>query len=219
MEKANVLIVSEDAEFANALVQSWQRSSCTPEFAVSSASAAPEFPESTVAVIDGLEMLAHWPGEVPLAIAVTRDEPLPQVATGVRRVVQIRRSTGWADVAAALASETVLRMGALQRVMNVEHQLRESERFAALGRFIAGVRHALGNALTCVLGNSELVLLETGSGLRDEVRGQLETIHAMSLKIHETLQRLSSLDMEMQMTERQVRRENLRISAEAVEPQ
>jgi signal transduction histidine kinase len=219
LEKARVLIVSEDAEFANALVQSWQRSSCTPEFAVSSVSASPEFPESTIAVIDGLETLTHWSSEVPLAIAVTRDEPLPQVATAVHRVIQIRRSTGWADIAAALASETVLRMGALQRVMNVEHQLRESERYAALGRFIAGERHGLGNALTCVLGNSELVLLELDSGLRDEARGQLETIHAMSLKIHETLQRLSSLDMEMQLAERQAQRENLRIPAKAVAPQ
>jgi signal transduction histidine kinase len=124
--------------------------------------------------------------------------------------VQIRRSAGWADIAAALTKEIVLCAQAQRRVVEVENQLRESERFAALGRFIAEARHGLANALTSVLGNSELVLLETESGLTAEVRGQLKTIHSMSLKIHETLQGLSSLDREMQMMERRAEQEALR---------
>jgi signal transduction histidine kinase len=217
--KARVVIVSDDAEFANALVQSWHRSSCMPEFALSSVHGSVDFPESTVAVIDGSETLAQLAGDASLAIAVTGDEQLPELGDMLRRVVQIRRIAGWADIAAMLASETVLRIGAVQRMAEVERRLRESERFAAMGHFIAEARHGLGNALTCVLGNSELALLDSGSGLREETRGQLETIHAMSLKIHETLQRLSSLDMEMQLAERQAERETLRISAKAVAPQ
>lgn len=208
MEKATVLIVSDDAEFVDSIVQSWNRSSCLPEFVVSPNHDA-EFPGCTVAVLDGPDGRSPLASDVVLTIAVTGSEALPNVADAGRRLLQIRRSTGWADVVAVLASETVLRVDAQQRAAEAEQGLRESERFTALGRFIAEARHGLGNALTSVLGNSELVLLETESGLRDEVRAQLETIHAMSLKIHETLQGLSSLDREMQMAERQAEREML----------
>jgi hypothetical protein len=51
--------------------------------------------------------------------------------------------------------------------------------------------------------------------MRDEVRAQLETIHAMSLKMHETLHRLSSLEMEMRVSERQAERDILRKPAGA----
>ena len=60
--------------------------------------------------------------------------------------------------------------------------MRELEHFAALGRFICEARHGLANALTSVLGNSELLLLDS-KGSCSEVRRQLETIHAMSLRI------------------------------------
>jgi signal transduction histidine kinase len=166
-------------------------------------------------VVDGAEALSHLAGDVLLAIAVTGDEPLPTVGDRVGRLVQIRHNAGWADIAAALTYEIVLRAQAQRRVVEVENRLRESERFVALGRFIVEARHGLANALTGVLGNSELVLLETKSGLRDEVRGQLETIHSMSLKIHETLQKLSSLDREMQMTERRAERKASLEPAEA----
>lgn len=214
MEQARVLIVSDEAEFVNSLVQSWQRSSSKPEYSVSSMRGNDEFPESSVAVIDGSDptaanhVLARLSAKVPLAIAITGDQPLSNPGSAVSRVMQIGLSAGCVDVVAALAYETVLRVGAMQQVAEVENRLKESQRFAALGHFIADARHGLGNALTCVLGNSELVLLETaGTELRCEVRGQMETIHAMSLKIHETLHRLSSLDMEMQVAERQARRE------------
>lgn len=80
---------------------------------------------------------------------------------------------------------------------------------------IAETRHGLGNALTSVLGHSELLLLEPDTGLRDDARTQLQTIHAMSMKMLETLRRLSSLDMEMQAAEQQSDRSTLCESATA----
>lgn len=210
MEQSGILVVSDDSEFVNSLVQSWNRLRNVPEFTVSGVQGSAKLAESAVAVTDGPEALARLSGDVLLAIAITGDEPLPDVGGAARRVVQIRRSAGWADHAAALAHETMLRVEALQHVVEVERRLRESERFAALGRFISESRHGLGNALTSVLGNSELLMMDLNTELRDEVRGQLETIHTMSLKIHETLQRLSSLDMEMQVAERQAERDTLR---------
>ena len=117
----------------------------------------------------------------------------------------IIRVRGWAEPAAALAQETVLRLDAQAQVAELKQRLRETERFAALGRFIVEARHGLGNALTGVLGHSELLLLEN-EGMRGEVRAQLETIHSMSLKMHETFHRLSSLEMELRVAERQAER-------------
>jgi signal transduction histidine kinase len=57
----------------------------------------------------------------------------------------------------------------------------------------------LNNALTSVLGNSELMLLEPGAFSAD-VRDQLSTIHSMALRIHDVLQRFSSMEMEIRLT-------------------
>jgi signal transduction histidine kinase len=237
-----MLVVSDDREFVDAIVQSWQGLRYAPEFTVAATDAAGEFARSVVVLTDGTAALPHLAAGVVLAIAITNGplvlggqgpgdglatgtaqpmglqsltpgppvaDPggaLPEVARGLR-VVRIPRSAGWADQAAALAQETLLRLEAQAQVAEVKQRLRELERFAALGRFIVEARHGLGNALTGVMGHSELLLLETDAGLRSEARAQLETIHAMSLKMHETFHRLSSLEMELRVAERQADRE------------
>lgn len=206
-----VLIVSDDPEFVTALLQSWQRSGDTPEFEVAKIEGVGELPVSSVAVLDGPEALLRLSGEVSLAIVITGDAPLPEVADKVRRVLQIRRGAGWAEIAAALALESVRCKEALQRVEEVERRLRESERFVALGECFAGAQHGLANALTGVLGHSELVLME--KDVPDAVRERLETINAMSMTIFEILQRLSALDRELQMAERKAGRNGLQNSA------
>ncbi len=75
------------------------------------------------------------------------------------------------------------------------------EREAALGRYMLEMRHGLNNALTSVLGNSELLLLEPGD-LPPTMISQLGTIRNMALRIHETVQRFSSLEKELTFVER-----------------
>jgi signal transduction histidine kinase len=208
VKECRILIVSDRPEFVNSLMQSWQRLNYEPEFTVFHRGPV-EFPESAVVVVaDGAPALASVSGHAALAIVITVDQSshgtggsevhsqLDSRLHSQSRLVQIRHGEGWADLAAALAQEAILRAKAVQQVVEAERRLGESEHFAAIGRFITGERHGLANALTSVMGNSELVLMDAAE-LRDEVRGQLETIHAMSLRMHETLQRLSSLDTEM----------------------
>ena len=211
----------------NSLAQSWEQSGYSREFTVfhpnapttgaqgipgvgskdageqASGAAVP-----LVVLIDGADRLAHLPAGVVLAILVTGGAApnLPEANPGTR-VVRMERGAGWADATAALAHETALRIESQAQVAEAKQKLREAERYAALGRFIAEARHGLGNALTGVLGHSELLLLETGTELEAETRAQVETIRAMSLKIHETFHRLSSLDIELRLAERQAERE------------
>jgi signal transduction histidine kinase len=58
------------------------------------------------------------------------------------------------------------------------------------------MRHNLNNALTSILGNSELLLLD-GDGLTEPVRLQIDTVRNMAVRIHEVLQRFSSLEKEL----------------------
>jgi signal transduction histidine kinase len=64
------------------------------------------------------------------------------------------------------------------------------------------MRHSVNNALTTVLGNADLLLLEPGqlSGL---AREQIKTIHNMSLRLNEIFQRFSSLAAEIRELEKE----------------
>jgi len=67
---------------------------------------------------------------------------------------------------------------------------------ATLGRYVVEMRHNLNNALTSVLGNAELLLLDETKFTSNE-RKQVDTIRLMALRMHETLQRFSSLEKEL----------------------
>ncbi len=96
-------------------------------------------------------------------------------------------------------SGTRTRHADLSRVLESNSQL---EQQAALGRYMLDVRHNLNNALTSVLGNSELMLLDPET-LAPGLRPQVETIHNMTMRMNEILQRFSSLQKEMQLVEEQ----------------
>ena len=74
----------------------------------------------------------------------------------------------------------------------------ELEREASLGRYMLEVRHNLNNALTSVLGNSDLILLDPEQ-LPASLRSQVETIRNMGMRMNEIMQRFSSLQKEMQL--------------------
>lgn len=206
MEDVRVLIVSDDREFVDAIVQGWQQVRYSPKFAVAGEGELAESGRSAVVLTDRPSALARLAGGAVLAIAVAADDTGAELsvpeADGGLRVVRISRRAGWAGHVAALAQETVLRLESQAQAAEAKQRLREAERFAALGRFIAEARHGLGNALTGVLGNSELLLLDSDKPLQGATRAQVETIRQMSLQIHETFQRLSSLDFELQLAER-----------------
>ena len=70
------------------------------------------------------------------------------------------------------------------------------------------MRHTMNNALTSVLGNAELLLLEPGA-FSAGVRSQIDTIRNMALRLHEILQRFSSLEKELTFVEKQAAKEKL----------
>jgi signal transduction histidine kinase len=203
-----VLIIADDAAFARDLVGRWQTERNVPTFAVV-ASTVWQGAEGgfDLAIVGPLE--AGRRGAVLRMLQASSRAPVLLIdeagaAEAIReefpRVPVLRRRPGWIEAAVLIASEALHRVEATARAQAAEQALAAEQRCAALGRFMLDMRHNLNNALTSVLGNSELLLLEPAA-LSLEVRDQVETIHSMAMRIHEVWQRFSSLDVEMRFAE------------------
>jgi len=130
------------------------------------------------------------------------------------RISILRPSEHWLETLVLSASEAVHRARAESRARSAETACAVLERQAMLGRYMLEMRHNLNNALTSVLGNSDLLLLEPGSHSA-QTRAQIETIRNMALRIHEIMQRFSSLEKELSVVAQQAQRDSGRSYAAA----
>ena len=87
-----------------------------------------------------------------------------------------------------------------------------AQSLATLGSFMLEMRHNMNNALTSVLGNSELLLMEPGA-FSARVREQIATIHKMASRLHQVVQRFSLIQTEMQVAESPSQPETLPLRA------
>jgi signal transduction histidine kinase len=199
-----VLIIADDAAFARDLVGRWQAERNVPAFAVVSSAVwqgadggfdlaivGPMEQSQLAAVLRMLQASSRAP------VFLVGDAAVAQLAREeFPRVLVLRRYQGWLDAAVLIANEALRRVEASARAQAAEQALTAEQRCATLGRFMLEMRHNLNNALTSVLGNAELLLLEPAA-LSHEVRDQVKTIHCMAMRIHEVWQRFSSLEVEM----------------------
>ncbi len=210
MNQLTVLIFTDDPEFAHTLVARWQTERTVPSFLISNESAW----EEDRNVQYDLAILGPLSGENPveaIKLIDTQGRPSLYVASrsaqaqAVRsthpRVLVLNDHEGWVNAAVLLAGEALRRVDATHRAKKAEQNVTSAQKHAVLGRYMLGMRHNLNNALTSIMGNSELLLLEPGK-LTADVREQVETIHNMSMRVHEILQRFTSLETEMQFSER-----------------
>lgn len=215
MEQPTVLVISDSAEFARSITARWQMERHVPAFTLLSGDIWPRCVDNfAVAIVGPLrrELLS-----VILEPLHSTQQPLfcvcDDAATGqlVRerwpRTSVLRFDENWPDILVLAASEALLRARAETRARAAEEKCSVLERQAMLGRYILDMRHGLNNALTSLLGNSDLLLLEPGS-LSAQARAQIETIRNMTLRIHEVLQRFSSLEKEMNVVAQQVERDS-----------
>lgn len=204
-----VLIVCDDPDFARSVVARWQSERMVPAFTVvgsrlpggaMSADYALAILGPSVARNSALVTALEASGAALLC--VTTETETVGLRSAHPRALFVRQLDGWLDVLVLLATQVLRRSQAVRRMQQAEHSLAESTRHATLGRYILEMRHALNNCLTSVLGNAELLLLEPGQ-LSIATREQVETIHTMALRMHEILQRFSSLESELQFAERE----------------
>jgi signal transduction histidine kinase len=212
VDQPTVLVISDDVDFSRRITARWQMERHVPAFTLLSGDLWPRFAVDNfdVAIVGELrrDVLSvvleplHSTGQP--VFCVSHD---PRTAQLVRerwpRVSVLRRSDeNWLDVLILVAAEAVHRSRAESRARAADLSCAALERQATLGRYMLEMRHSLNNALTSVLGNSDLLLLEPGT-LSGPSRAQIETIRNMTLRIHEILQRFSSLEKEMNVVAQQ----------------
>jgi len=215
VEAPTVLIISDEADFSRRITARWQMERNVPTFTLLSGELWPRFAVDVfdVAIVGELrrDLLS-----VVLEALNSTGQPIfcvcqnPATAQVVRdrwpRVSVLRPSEHWLETLVLVASEAVHRSRAENRARTAECNCAALERQAMLGRYMLEMRHSMNNALTSVLGNSDLLLLEPGS-LSAQTRAQIETIRNMTLRIHEIMQRFSSLEKEMNVVAQQAERD------------
>jgi signal transduction histidine kinase len=223
VEVPTVLIISDEVDFSRRIAARWQMERSVPAFTVLGGDLWPRFAVDAfdVAVVGELrrELLSvvleplHSAGQ-PI-FCVCQDSAMAQlVHERWPRVAVLRRTEQWLETLVLAGGEAVHRSRAESRARAAEISCAALDRQAMLGRYMLEMRHNLNNALTSVLGNSDLLLIEPGS-LSAQTRSQIETIRNMALRIHEILQRFSSLEKEMNVVAQQAERDSGKLYAAA----
>ena len=223
MDQPRVLIVSDDPEFARTIMAWWQSENNIPAFTVMKGDLcqkldAESFEVAIVgavrqtvlaSVLKALDSLTK-----PVLFVSDGGQSVETVRASQLRVMVLHRYEGWLDALVLVVSEASRHCQALARAIRAEEANVLLKRQATLGRYILEMRHSLNNALTSVLGNSELLLLEPET-LSAGARSQIETVRNMALRMHEILQRFSSLEKELTVIEKQTEKANIAKSLKA----
>jgi signal transduction histidine kinase len=211
VQAPTVLIISDEVDFSRRITARWQMERNVPTFTLLSGDLWPRFAVDVfdVAIVGDLrrDLLSvvleplHSTGQ-PI-FCVCHDSATAQlVRERWPRIAILGPSEHWLETLVLAASEAVHRSRSDSRARAAESACATLDRQATLGRYMLEMRHNLNNALTSVLGNSDLLLLEPGS-LSAQTRAQIETIRNMTLRIHEIMQRFSSLEKEMNVVAQQ----------------
>ncbi len=215
MEQATVLIISDDADFSRVVMDRWQGERNAPAFTLMSGDICRDldpdgFDMAVVGAVRADVLPAVFKALDPVGNPVLFVGDGKQFGQKARRmhpgVSVLQQQEGWLDALVLVSIEILRHRQTIARAHRAEQAVRSLERQAALGRYMLDVRHTLNNALTSVLGNSELLLLEPGS-LSVASRSQIETVRNMAVRMHEILQRFSSIEKEFNAVEQQAENE------------
>jgi signal transduction histidine kinase len=216
VQAPTVLIISDEVDFSRRVTARWQMERNVPTFTLLSGELWPRFAADVfdVAIVGELrrDLLSvvleplHSTGQP--VFCVCQDPGTAQlVHDRWPRVAILRTSEHWLETLVLAANEAVHRSRSESRARAAETACAALDRQATLGRYMLEMRHNMNNALTSVLGNSDLLLLEPGS-LSAQTRAQIETIRNMTLRIHEIMQRFSSLEKEMNVVAQQAEQDS-----------
>lgn len=207
----SIVIISDDPEFSRTLVGRWQSERIVPAFILMSSDLwnGDGSAQCDLAIVGSVRAGRLSPilksldsSSRPTLCVVPDGALLKTVREQHPRVLSLRAGEDWVECVLLVAREGIRRVEAQVRARRAEQASAASESEATLGRYMLEMRHGLNNALTSVLGNAELLLLEPGA-LTADIRDQIETIRSMSLRMHEIIQRFSSLESEMRFTEKE----------------
>lgn len=203
MTRPTVAIITDVPEFSAAATRRWLAEKNVPSFLLVESRSHAECSQGNfdLAVAGGLSAEAS---EIVLASLSQTGKPLIQVSKlngkGLQAGISIPEAPGWPDLLVTVAEQIFQCERAKAELAKTQETLGRLEQQAALGRYMLDARHNLNNALTSILGNSDLVLLDADK-IPATQRAQVETIRNMGMRLNEIMQRFSSLQKEMQLME------------------
>jgi signal transduction histidine kinase len=209
LRHASVVILTDEAEFARLLTACWQAERRAPAVTVLTSDLwkEQEAPVGDLMVLGPLRegrlpgVLRSLDPSAAVILCVPADsKELGRLRSKHPRLLHVPLREDWAQTLLVVAGESLRRVEAARLAQQAERAAAKNESHATLGRYMLEMKHTMNNALTCMLGNAELLLLEPGQ-LSSQSLAQIKTIHSMALRINEVMQRFSSLAAEMQEAE------------------
>jgi signal transduction histidine kinase len=226
LRHANVIILTDEIEFARLLTAGWQAERQAPRVTVLTSDLwqEQEAPARDLVVVGPVReggltsvLRALDPSTAVILCVPTDSKELGQLRAKYPRLIHVPLREDWAQTLLLVAGESLRRVEALRLARQAERAAAKNENHATLGRYMLDMKHSVNNALTSMLGNAELLLLEPGQ-LSSQSLAQIKTIHSMALRINEIMQRFSSLASEMLEAENTSQAETEGAKASASQP-
>ena len=209
MPTNSALILTDDAEFARLLSACWQTERQLPGLSVVTGDLWKdgEAVACDLIVVGPLkrqhpaDLLSSLSPSTAIILCAASDlKELGRLRKRYPRLLHVPLREDWAQVVLLVAGESLRRTEALRLAKQAEQRAAQNANDAVLGRYMTDMKHNVNNAMTSLLGNAELLLLEPGE-LSAQSLAQIKTIHTMALRINEVMQRFSSLALEMREVE------------------
>lgn len=209
LPNAKVLILTDQSEFARLLTASWQTARPVPGITVVGSDLWKEGPDLThdLVIVGPLReekasslLKSLDPGSAVILCVPVDSREGARLRSRYPRIIHVPMREDWAQTVLLVASESLRRVEAQRMARQAELSSVRNEQHATLGRYMSDMRNGVNDALTSLLGNAELLMLEPGQ-LSKVSLGQIKTIHSMALRINEVMQRFSSLASEMRESE------------------
>jgi hypothetical protein len=208
MTPGQILIVSDDSEFVRSLTSRWRMERESPSITAISTNLSAQANSfgHLVVVVGPLRGCTPLPQGLTVhpdsvVCAVGDEESLKAIRAEHGNWLLLPECAGWMKILFSFAGEVIRRSAAEARAKEAELTNLSQRRFGVLGKSLLEARPGMVNALTSLLGNADLILL-SGEPLPDNCREHMRTIHTMALRLNEIVQRLSSVENEMQLSER-----------------
>jgi signal transduction histidine kinase len=209
LQTANVLILTDDSEFARLLCSCWRAERRPPSLTVVNSEVwqARDSQNPDLVVVGPIpsDWLSRTLAAIPPGITVILCSPwdtqeIRKLRVSLPNLLHIPLRDDWTQTLLLVADECLRRVAASRQAQHALARAAQSEREAILGRYMLDMKHSVNNALTSILGNAELLLLEPGQ-LTAQSLQQVRTVHQMSLRLHEIMQRFSTLSSEIREAE------------------
>jgi len=208
MNSGQILIVSDEAEFVRTVSARLRAQEFAPAITALTMDICEQANPAGYAlvVVGPMRNLTDVSAVLSLRLdstvcAVGDLESLGTVRTRYADWLLLPEYPGWTDILVSLAREVLRRTIAESRARDAERLTISQQRFGILGRSLMEARPGMVNALTSLLGNADLLLL-SDEPIPSECREQVRTIHTMALRLKEIVQRLASVESEMELSER-----------------